>query len=132
MNAEPTTQSESASDKLDTWALVEIMGHQKIAGHITEQTIAGSAMLRVDVPACGEQKSYTRFYGASAIYSISPTTEEIARAMAKNCCSEPVSRYELPRIANAVPTDDRPSISRENAYAPHDSEPLDDDENEDD
>ena len=92
------------SDKtagLDCWAIVELFGHQKIAGKVTEQTIAGAAMLRVDVPALdGEsaaQQAFTRFFGHGAIYSINPTTEEIARGMAARVCAVPVNRYELPQ-----------------------------------
>lgn len=89
---------------LDCWALVELFGHQKIAGKVTEQTIAGAAMLRVDVPECGPQAAYTRYFGHGAIYSINPTTEEIARGMAARCSSEPVSRYELPAITEKAVT----------------------------
>lgn len=81
---------------IDCWALVELFGHQKIAGKVTEQSIAGAAMLRVDVPETPKQPAYTRYFGHGAIYSINPTTEEIARAMAGQCSSEPVHRYQLP------------------------------------
>lgn len=93
-------QTTEQPDKFDTWAIVELMGHQKIAGRVTEQSIAGSALLRVDVPDINGQKAYTRFFGAAAIYSINPTTEEIARGMISACSSEPVRRYELPKLAD--------------------------------
>lgn len=66
------------TEKLETWAVVELFGHQKIAGKVTEQMIAGGAFLRVDVPAVDGAQEFTRFYGANAIYAITPTTEEIA------------------------------------------------------
>lgn len=78
------------------WAVVELFGHQKIAGAVSEQSIAGTAMLRVDVPANGTQEAFTRFFGHGAIYSINPTTEEIARRMASQLSPVPVHRYELP------------------------------------
>ena len=45
------------SDKngFNEWALVELFGHQKIVGKVTEATLAGGAFLRVDVPAFGEK-----------------------------------------------------------------------------
>jgi len=55
------------------------MGHRKLAGHVSEVTIAGSAMLRLDVPS---EPPVTQFYGGSAIYCITPTTEELARQVA--------------------------------------------------
>lgn len=89
-------------EKFDQWALVELFGHQKIVGRVTEATLAGGAFLRVDVPAMGENKAYTRFYGPGAIYSINPVTEEIAMGLLQSYRNEPVSRFDLPQIANRV------------------------------
>lgn len=59
------------------WAVIELMGHQQIAGFVTEATIAGGAFIRVDVPNPeGEGDLYTRYLGPSAIYAINPTTKE--------------------------------------------------------
>ena len=63
----------------DTWAIVELFGHTQIAGRISEQEIAGSMFLRVDVPDVGDTKGFTRFLGASAIYSITPIDKTVAR-----------------------------------------------------
>lgn len=63
------------------WALVELMGHGHLVGQIREATIAGAAMIAVDVPAVGEQAGYTKSYGRSAIYAITPVDEATARAM---------------------------------------------------
>lgn len=81
------------------WALVELFGHQKIVGKVTEATLAGGAFLRVDVPAFNGQPGFTRFYGPGAIYSINPVTEEIARGLMERYRNEPVSRFELPQLA---------------------------------
>jgi hypothetical protein len=75
------------------YAIIELMGHNTIAGHISEVTIAGAAMLRVDVPAVGEQAAFTKFVGASAIYGITPTTQEIAERAAQRLHVKPVSVY---------------------------------------
>jgi hypothetical protein len=61
---------------LNCWAVVELMGHQRIAGQVTEQSVAGVQMLKVDVPAVGEVPAYTRFLGGGAIYAINPVDEE--------------------------------------------------------
>lgn len=87
---------------LNEWALVEIMGHQRIVGKITEAVIAGGAFLRVDVPAFNGSPAFTRFYGAQSIYCISPVSEEIARGLMAANRNEPVSRFELPQIAEKV------------------------------
>ena len=65
----------SETQGLETWAIVELFGHQKIAGHISEANVAGTTMLRVDVPEVDGQAAFTRLYGGSAIYSITPTDE---------------------------------------------------------
>lgn len=65
------------------WAVVELMGRQQIAGYVTEQQIAGTPMLRVDVPETASSQPFTKFLGASAIYGITPVTEEIATSQAQ-------------------------------------------------
>lgn len=37
--------------KFESWCIVELFGHQRIAGLVTEQTIGGCNFVRVDVPA---------------------------------------------------------------------------------
>jgi hypothetical protein len=69
---------------IDTWAVVEIMGHKRIAGHVTEEPIAGTNMLRIDVPAVDGRPAYTVYHGGSAIYGITPCTEELARRAASD------------------------------------------------
>lgn len=86
------------TEKFDSWCLIELFGHQRIAGRVTEATLAGGAFLRVDVPATSQSEAYTRFYGPGAIYGISPVTEEVARAMAEQIRSRPVQIYELPQL----------------------------------
>ncbi len=108
------------SERFDEWAVIELMGHQRIAGRLTEQTIGGQAFLRIDVPevqdtVVGGQTltipPFTRFIGAGAVYAINPTTEQIARAVAARIGVEPISRYELPKLALPAPgpaDEDRP------------------------
>lgn len=82
----------------DQWALVELFGHQKIVGRVTEATLAGGAFLRVDVPAFNGNAPFTRFYGPGAIYSINPIDEKLARQLLIQYRNEPVSRFELPDL----------------------------------
>lgn len=81
----------------DEWALVELFGHQRIVGKVTEATIGGGAFIRVDVPnEDGSEVLFTRFFGPSAIYSMSPIAKDVALALAKRQSAEPVKRYEMP------------------------------------
>jgi hypothetical protein len=77
-------------------AIVELMGHNVIAGYVSEQTIAGTAMLRVDVPKVGDQEPFTKFFSGGAIYGITPTTQEIAERAAQRLRPRPVSEYVVP------------------------------------
>lgn len=63
------------------WAIVELMGHRTRPGRVQEVELAGSKMLQIDIPVSDED-FVTEFYGAPALYSIRPCTEEIARARA--------------------------------------------------
>lgn len=81
------------SAAFDSWCIVELFGHNKIVGRVTEQTIGGGAFIRVDVPKTKRFEAFTRFFGPSAIYSITPVSEEIARSAVDGIYAEPVTVY---------------------------------------
>ncbi len=85
----------STETKFETWAIVELLGHQKIAGHISEHPLAGTNMLRVDVPETKSNPAFTRFIGGAAIYAINPCTEEIARYKAEDLGVKPVDAWDV-------------------------------------
>lgn len=80
--------------KLEMWAIVELMGHQKIAGWCTETPIAGTNMLRVDVPETSKQPAFTRLLGSTAIYAINPVDESTAKMMAERIKAAPIDAYD--------------------------------------
>lgn len=82
--------------KFETWAIVEIFGHQKYAGWLTTQEIGGSSLIRLDVPASDDHPAFTKLWGNGAIYSITPVAEDVARAYARSLRQSPVNAYELP------------------------------------
>lgn len=86
----------SETTKDATWAIVEIMGHQKYAGLCTEQPVAGVNMLRIDVPESGAEPAFTKLFGGTAIFSMTPVSEEVARAVARSIQKAPVNVWELP------------------------------------
>lgn len=81
----------AGTNTFDQWALVEVMGHQRIAGRVTEAEIGGCKFVRVDVPETQTGQALTKYLGPSAIYAITPITEETARAFAAQCDPEPVN-----------------------------------------
>lgn len=64
----------------DMWAIIELFGHNQIAGLMSECSIGGCSFIRVDVPGTEECPGYTKLYGNGAIYAITMVDEETARA----------------------------------------------------
>ena len=64
--------------KFEEWAVLELFGHQRLAGLVSEVQLGGASFVRVDVPEDGKKKGWklTKMYNPSAIYSIAPVTEE--------------------------------------------------------
>jgi hypothetical protein len=82
------------------WAIVELMGHRRLAGQVRQVEQYGSSMLRLDVPG-KDGPTATQFYSSAAIYCVTPTTEEIARALAAREQPTPVYQWELGRMLPA-------------------------------
>jgi len=71
-----------AEQTFEIWALVELLGRQRIAGKVSEQVIAGAGFIRVDVPETPGRPAHTRYYNPSAIYGMTPTDEATASRLA--------------------------------------------------
>lgn len=87
----------SEQAKASMWAIVELMGRQRIAGEVTEVTVAGAGFLRVDVPDTSIEPGFTRLIAPASIYAINPTTEVLARQAAEVFRPKPVQTWELPK-----------------------------------
>lgn len=86
------------TETFDQWAIVEIMGHQRLAGRVTEQVIGSTSFIRVDVPAVNDNQPFTRLLGGGAIYAISIVDEETARAAAVQIRAAPVDEWSARRM----------------------------------
>lgn len=119
----PSENSEP-QEKLGAWAIVELFGHTRIAGFVSEFQVGGSSFVRVDVPEVQNVPPFTRLYGPSAIYSISFVGEDLARQAVQAIQPRPITIY----IPTGLPA---PQQSRLRFGDPdfHDDE---DDEDEDD
>jgi ABC-type Zn uptake system ZnuABC Zn-binding protein ZnuA len=82
------------------WAIVELMGHRRLAGLVSQAEQYGVAMLRLDVPATEGAQAATQFYGGSSIYCITPVSEDLARRVAERTAPAPVHTWELPPSAH--------------------------------
>ncbi|CAG0933586.1 hypothetical protein TFLX_03116 [Thermoflexales bacterium] len=102
--------------KFESWCIVELYGHNRISGLVGEQSIGGQMFVRVDVPEVEREASrmnpetyeyekyletvagFTKFFGPNAIYAITPTTKEIATAVAQKLVVRPVQAFDLPQL----------------------------------
>jgi hypothetical protein len=95
--------------KFDQWALVELFGHQRIAGRVSEQTIGGCAFVRVDVPALPATdgvpatQALTRLFGQGAIYGITIMDEAAAMVFVRQMRVQPIDTWSLRRAIQDLP-----------------------------
>lgn len=76
----------------EQWAILELMGHVRLAGRVTEEELFGAKMGRIDIPTSDLYAFTTQYFGGSSVYRLTPTTEEIARSVAANNQPRPVQR----------------------------------------
>jgi len=94
------------SEKFEQFAIVELFGHSIIAGKVSEQVIGGQGFVRVDVPTIDEEKGFTKFYGAGAIYAITPCNEEAMLAAVQGLRTKPIDVWKLHLPQLTVRADD--------------------------
>lgn len=82
-----------------SWMIVELMGHQRMAGEVTEVTVAGKGFLRIDVPATDSEPAFTRFVSPDSVYALNPCSEDVARRAAAAFRPRVVDEWELPSRA---------------------------------
>ncbi|HDZ37198.1 MAG TPA: hypothetical protein ENH62_02740 [Marinobacter sp.] len=87
----------SEDNSFEQWCIIELFGHQVIAGMVTQQAVGSAALIRVDVPETEDHPAFTRFYGLGAIYSITPVSEEVAKVAVKEFRPKPVNVY-MPQL----------------------------------
>jgi hypothetical protein len=99
------------TEKFEAWGLLELFGHNRLAGQLSEHTIGGCHFIRIDVPEIDGVQGYTRFFTNGAIYGMTITTEEVARSIATHLRARPVQAYEMPRLTQAAVPDRRSDFS---------------------
>jgi hypothetical protein len=87
---------------VELWAIVELMGHRRIAGRISEVHRYGVALCQVDEPR-DDGSFRSSLYGGSSLYGIHIVSEHEAREAAKHASPRPFSwildRAALPAAA---------------------------------
>ncbi len=93
-----TTEETAAAQPFAEWCIVEMMGHRRLAGYVSEVELAGKGFLRLDIPADGGDPGRTQFLSPGSVYALHPVAEATARQAAKAWRPDPVQRWELPAI----------------------------------
>ncbi len=104
----------------EVWAVVELMGHVKLAGRLTEEEKFGVKMGRLDIPA--EGGFVTQLFGGASVYRITIVTEAVARQVNRSTSPAPVSPWDFPK--QLTHANDEPRTGHVEGY------PDDDDEEE--
>ena len=97
--------SDEKPTTFDQWAIVEVMGHSRYAGRVTEQAVGGCSFVRVDSPEIDGLPAFTKLLGQSAIFSITPVTREVAIEAVKRFQARPVvvAGYDQQRLQYGEP-----------------------------
>jgi hypothetical protein len=110
----------------DSFAVVEVLGHNMFAGKVSEHAIGGSGFIRVDVPELPERRekyndwpgqrererviaavpAFTKLIGAGSIYAITPCTEAVARQIAEQKRVVPVHVADMPQPSRFIEAPD--------------------------
>ena len=83
------------NNKLDFPALVELFGHTRIAGQVSEHALGGNTMIRIDVPETKQNPRFTKFVNPSAVYALNPIAEEMMHQLANEIQAKPIYSYHL-------------------------------------
>jgi hypothetical protein len=75
------------------WAIVDLLGHQRVAGWVQPASVGGAHFVRLDVPV-DDDKFATQLLGPGSIYKVIYCDAETARRAAQTL-PEPISPYEV-------------------------------------
>lgn len=93
------------SNEEEVWAICEIMGHQRIAGKVSEVMRYGVPMLQVEVPQLEGYPAFTRRYVGGAIFSETQVPKDVALAFVKREAPFLNNPLALPPIRTSPPED---------------------------
>lgn len=89
-------------NKFELTAIVELFGHSRMAGTVTEQTIGSASFIRIDVPETSQQPKFTRIVNPSAVYAINPVTEDVMIEMADRISEKPIDSWDIHKMSEKL------------------------------
>lgn len=88
--------------KFESWALVELFGHNQLCGLVSEQTIAGQQFIRIDVPKTIKTPAFTKYHLPTAVYGLTPVEEDYAKRMAERIDAQPINDYKHNEVISEI------------------------------
>lgn len=82
-------------EQFEQWAILELMGRQKLAGYVREKTIAGAGFLHITVPATQKHPEFSRLIAPGSLYAINPVDEMTAKVAAERFNEAPIIAWEM-------------------------------------
>lgn len=93
-------------EQFDQWAILELMGHVRLAGRVSEEERFGCKVGRIDVP--DGDGFITQYFGGQSICRLTVVSEEVARSVANASKKLPIHAWELPQPALPSPVRSSP------------------------
>lgn len=75
--------------------VLELFGHQRIAGYVSEYNFAGAMFVRVDVPDLPGTPALSKMFHPNAIYSMNPVDTDTMMFVAEQCQVKPLTTFDL-------------------------------------
>ena len=88
--------------KFESWALVELFGHNQLCGLVTTETIAGQEFVRIEVPKTNKTPAFTKYHLPTAIYGITPIEEDYAKRMSEKIDAQPINDYKHNEVISEI------------------------------
>jgi hypothetical protein len=69
-------EHQAVTDDTGMWAVVEMLGHRRVVGRVSETTLAGAGFLLVELVNADGSIRGTQYVAPASIYAITPTTRD--------------------------------------------------------
>jgi hypothetical protein len=154
-----SSMTERQQASFESWAIVDVLGHQRYVGYVTTEAYGQAVLFRIDVPALearervtkrpgnvdgrylpagstvqeGAVAGYTKLIGSGSIYAITPCTKEAALEAVEQAQPRPLMNVALPpdrALEGGTPMRDPDDPAHRSYDDPED--PDDDDPDDDD
>jgi hypothetical protein len=108
------------------YALIELMGHARVVGLVSETKLAGAGFLQVEILDKEGKIAFQRFIAPQAVYQISPIGREMAIELCGRWDQSRIETYDVPELREKIRAElkQQKEADRVPWDPPDDNEPL--------